>query len=256
MIYYEFLKFLQNQHKQVPGALFLWVYDSADRPFTFVELLHAAPDANWTEELARVSRFLVGGVVAGVGEMVGKPHGTRAYSRGRSARPEVARDVLAMRARWRRWLRPVLRRARWWIGTASASTACRRWRQKLVVVVAQREGVQRPKNMVAAVDLTRPWRWHWHCVKERARMSRRGRWRVEEHLEAAWCPHCARRGLGHAARRWGRAALHDGHAAISTNTWQALKWARWGVNLGQFRSEFGHEPKMKFVHLGLLYKLA
>jgi hypothetical protein len=87
---------------------------------------------------------------------------------------------------------------------------------------------------------------HGHGERRpRARERGRGRAseRVEAHLEAARCPHYARRGHGHAARRWGRAALHDGHVAISTNTWWAMKWARWGANFCWFRSKFGHGQK-------------
>jgi hypothetical protein len=60
----------------------------------------------------------------------------------------------------------------------------------------------------------------------------------------------------HGAGRWGAAALHGGHAPITSSTWRASAWPEREAILGRFRSEFGHGQKMKFVHLGLLYKLA
>jgi hypothetical protein len=47
MIYYEISKFLQNHHKTVLVALFIWVYGCADRPSLLVKLSREVPDGNW-----------------------------------------------------------------------------------------------------------------------------------------------------------------------------------------------------------------
>ena len=61
----------------------------------------------------------------------------------------------------------------------------------------------------------------------------------------------------------GRAAAaeaHGGHvhntcrrSGISPSTWRASVRATWGANLGHFQGESVLGPKMKFVHLVLLY---
>jgi len=51
----------------------------------------------------------------------------------------------------------------------------------------------------------------------------------------------------------GRALLHGRRVDLPPNTWRASVWARWGADLGRFRAESDLGPKMKFVHLGLLY---
>jgi hypothetical protein len=53
-----------------------------------------------------------------------------------------------------------------------------------------------------------------------------------------------------------RVLVHGGRVRFSSSTWRASVWPEREVILGCFRSEFGHGQKMKFVHLGLLYKLA
>ena len=58
---------------------------------------------------------------------------------------------------------------------------------------------------------------------------------------------------GHAlcmeATPWTRAA----HWGILPSTWRAAKRSAWGTILGRLQAKFGHGPKMKFAHLGLLY---
>ena len=61
----------------------------------------------------------------------------------------------------------------------------------------------------------------------------------------------------------GRAAAaeaHGGHvhntrrrSGISPSTWWVSVRATWGANLGHFQAESVLGPKMKFVHLSLLY---
>ena len=43
------------------------------------------------------------------------------------------------------------------------------------------------------------------------------------------------------------------HVGKRSNRWRAPVRATWGANLGHFQAESVLGPKMKFVHLGLLY---
>jgi len=51
----------------------------------------------------------------------------------------------------------------------------------------------------------------------------------------------------------GARQLHGGRVKKSSSTWPVSKWPAWEINLGGFRAEFGHGPKMKFAQLVLLY---
>ena len=60
-----------------------------------------------------------------------------------------------------------------------------------------------------------------------------------------WRASMAGRELGMAAMRWPR--------DISTNRWQAPKWARWTSKLGLLLADLVHRPKTKFALHGWLY---
>jgi len=47
--------------------------------------------------------------------------------------------------------------------------------------------------------------------------------------------------------------MHGDHVGKLPNRWRASVRATWGANLGHFQAESVLGPKMKFVHLGLLY---
>ena len=48
-------------------------------------------------------------------------------------------------------------------------------------------------------------------------------------------------------------SMRGDHVGKRSNRWRAPVRATWGANLGHFQAESVLEPKMKFVHLGLLY---
>jgi hypothetical protein len=81
----------KNNYESVPRALFIWVYDSADRPFTSVELSREVPDGTETEEGHRSSRIPAKGGHAIVGEVVGKQEEPNAHPWVAEDRWEVAR---------------------------------------------------------------------------------------------------------------------------------------------------------------------
>jgi hypothetical protein len=57
MICYAFLKFLQNHHKTVLMALFIWVYSCADRPLPFFKFLHDTLDGIQQREIVGARRL-------------------------------------------------------------------------------------------------------------------------------------------------------------------------------------------------------
>jgi hypothetical protein len=95
----------------------------------------------------------------------------------------------------------------------------------------------------------------------RARGSEQG---VERGMErVCWCPSSS--AAGRRARQWRRTTRQESSAMVATSmdtrrrpgksssTWRASVWARWGADLGHFQAESDLGPKIKFVHLSMLY---
>jgi hypothetical protein len=97
------------------------------RPLDFVEFLHEVPSRELkTEDTGKTAGGGRRRHVGGDG-VVGEHQEARAHPLGRSTRPEVARDVLATRARRRR-LRPVTAALRQRSGLGKRHSRCAaRW---------------------------------------------------------------------------------------------------------------------------------